>query len=318
MKRSLPSAAILCSLAFLAGGCSRQPKDPSEIVVVKIGERAIHLEAFQRYLDSLPGWEDGEDEAEPATDESTPEEKNRVLSRLFDAFVEEQVLLYEADRRQIDATADEVDAYLSIDPSDGVPTAGPTEAEREAARRAIRVQKLCEEWARAEAAVTDAEVREYAEAHREALGGGRRVSIRSLGLETPEEAESVYREIRRKRKTFDEAAAAHGQTEEAGRPIDVSIERLPGPVREAVTDLPSGRVSEPVTVGGTTYLFLLENAVDGDEALLDRARRGLLAAEYARQTELLIEALREELRPKPRTGELPFRYVPEPAATRGP
>ena len=79
---------------------------------------------------------------EPADEPPLAEEENKVKSRLFDDFLDEQLLLDEAERRGVVVTDDEVAAYLGVETRELPAELVPDEARRRTARRELMVQKL--------------------------------------------------------------------------------------------------------------------------------------------------------------------------------
>ena len=112
MQRQLIIALLLTLALF---GCQRRPAADSEVPVAHIGDRALTVADLERYFEqNLLG--------EPDDPETSEEDRNRIKSRLFDAFVEEQVLRAEARRvepggsfpdRSASPTPEETREYLN-------------------------------------------------------------------------------------------------------------------------------------------------------------------------------------------------------------
>lgn len=291
-------------LVLTAGmACDRGPSEPSDLIVARLGDEPLTLAEFQAYLgtqllDLAPADAEGEEQ---------------VKSRLFDAFVEERLMLLEAERRGIVVAEQEIEAYLGFDEFEE--DAEPSELADPAAlaRARLMVEKLRDEITGDLPRPTPAEVEAYADEHRDRLLPERRLELRALAFNTEDEARRVYQEIRRRRMTFAEAVVLHESHPGEGLPLRVDWSNLSEELREPLEGLKPGRVSQPLQFHGSYYLFKVESWLrepeDLEQELRERARAELeaLARERAEQ-ELIAEARREfPVRIKPR--HLPFRYV---------
>lgn len=300
-------AVVLLSLA----GCAK----PSEDVVVRIAGADVTVEEFDAYLSASLDDEWGEDALDA-------DERDLVHSRLFDAFVEERILLHEADRLGIEVSEGEVDAFLEADRLPEEPAAGeetPVEDEprrRATALRTLRIQKLIDRSAHPAAEVGDAEV----DAWLRQLGGtapasSEIVALRSLLLPSRKAADRVATEIRRRRMTFDEAVAQHEPTPGQADTAEMALADLPAEVRDAVATLEVGGVSKPVELHGEIFLFrvIRRGGPESDDLgpARARARRDLEEHRYLQASRRVLEDLRESVEIEMYPEHLPFRYVPD-------
>ena len=178
----------------------------------------------------------------------------------------------------------------------------------------LMIQKLLEQLILEQSPVTDEEVRAHIGEGIQSPVVGRRVRFRNLMLPSAEEAERVYREIRRRRITFDEAAV----TQEAGPghrvPVELSWDGLSEELRAALDGLKPGQVSRPVVQHGNHYLFRIESWVSDtapDEGLLRSVRSSLEERNRQGAQEKLIRELRKTTRIRVKLRNLPFDYLPE-------
>jgi len=320
--------AATVALVGLATSCS---SPPAEDVVARIDEVTLTVADVEAYLAANVDDEWGEEAL-------SGEESDLVRSRMFDAFLEERILLHEAEHRGVDVTDAEVDAYLAsgLDAPDGVdlrdrepegedidalaPThpAAPAsdEVRRATARRSLRIQKLIDRTVGRAVTVDDAEVDAWLRQLRgTSTPVAGRVVLRALMMPSSETAERVRDEIRRRRMTFDEAVALYEPTPGQATATDMQVGGLPPAVREAIRDLREGQVSAAVEVLGDPYLFLVVRRADRDpgdlEAERARGRRELLEHRYLQAGRRLLEQVRERVRLKVYPENLPFRYVPD-------
>lgn len=149
MRTRIPRGVALAAVLAVPGCASPgdSPPAPAPVpVVATIDGVAVPESAFEDYL-KVHFVEEGLEEPVPQ------EDTDRVRSRLFDDFIDESVLVLEAERRGVPVDDDEVTAWLGV--------VGDADPAREAARRAqarreIATQKLLDAWIRAESRTTDA------------------------------------------------------------------------------------------------------------------------------------------------------------------
>lgn len=306
MSRLLRAACALALIVSVGPGCNRDPENPGEAVVARLGDTPLTLDQLQAYVDTQlldAGLGDADEAA-----------RDEVLSRLLDAFVEERLMLLEAERRGIVVEDQEIEAYLGFDEfeEDGEPLEGVDPVEL--ARARLMVEKLRDAVTSDLAAPAEADVAAYAEEHRDRLLPERRLELRALAFDDEDRARRVYEEIRRRRMTFAEAVVLHETHPGEGLPLRVDWSNLSQELRGALEDLKPGRVSQPLEFHGSHYLFKVESWLREPEELelelLERARAELeaLGREQA-ERELIVEARREyPVRIKQR--RLPFRYIP--------
>jgi hypothetical protein len=298
-------AVGLVLVAVVALGCDRAPEDPAEVVVARLGEEALTLAEFQAYLgtqllDAGLAHELGEAE---------------VKSRLFDAFLEERLMLLEAERRGIVVEEPEIDAYLGFDEFEEETEPSELADPRELARKRLMIEKLRDAVTAELPAPSVEEIEAYAEEHRERLLPERRLELRALAFDNEDEARRVYQEIRRRRMTFAEAVVLHESHPGEGLPLRMDWSNLSEELRAPLEGLKPGRVSEPQEFHGSYYLFKVESWLkepeDLEQELRERTRAELEALRRERAERGLIAEARGEYPVRIKRHRLPFRYVPE-------
>jgi parvulin-like peptidyl-prolyl isomerase len=308
MRHGLRLCALAALLLCCAVACDSASRDPRRLVVAYLGDEQLMLSELESYLQAnLLQLSEGDDQQSV--------DQDRVKSRLLDAFIEERLLLAEARRRGLSVEKWEVDAYLALDePDEG----GPQEAiedRRELARQRLLVQMLREGTILGLPPLEDEEVRRYADKHRERLLAARRLRLRALLLDGEEEANKVYQDIRSKKQTFGEAVAAYEAYPGQGKALTVSWESLSAEAQEALEGLKPGRVSPPIRMQGSYYIFKIESWLDDeDQAALAReelAREELQDLRRQQALEELFMELRERYPVRIVRRNLPFRYWPE-------
>ncbi len=312
MKDRGISIACWMAVAALLVSCE-EPPDPSLLPVAQIDDQILTRADFQLYLDAnLLREGEGDGQEEP----SSANESARVLSRLFDNFIDEQALLREAERRGIQVSDEEISAWIPSEAGDTRRADGAgNDPRRVRARRDLAIQKLLGSNARSRATVTPDEIEAYVAQHRESASPERRLVLRSLLVDSDEQARTIHEDLERHRTSFAAAAAAAGGAQNQGQPLEVDLDGLPEPVRAEVSRLSPGEVSAPVRVHGSLFLFQVDAWVagDGEERLRSQAREELLRAKYAEASRRLLDEVKSAAHVKLMLENLPFRYVAEPA-----
>jgi hypothetical protein len=302
MSRRLVAALFLCWLT----ACDVGTKDPDEVAVAYLDGQPQSLAVLQSYLRSNLI-------ADETDDPDRDSEADVVKSRLFDAFIEERLLLMEAERRGVAVSDREIEAWIGVANVDGESAiTGSRWAEE---RRRLMIHKLQQRLAEAAPPIADEVVLAYVAQHHESLMPPRRLILRALPLESAEEAQRVRREIARGRLTFEEAVVRYGTFPGLGQPIEVTWRNLPEAQREALEGLKADRVSEPVPMSGEVFLFQVQSWLQDTEQLEQIAQAAARAALESERREEIFRSLLVELKEKTeievKPRRLPFDYVPD-------
>jgi parvulin-like peptidyl-prolyl isomerase len=295
---------VVGGLMLLAAPACGGLSEPGRKVVAVVDGEEVHLSELEAYFEiHLPS---------RALDQEGPD-RDEVLSRLFDRFIDERILLREARRRGFEATDEDVRAYLGASVEEGEERSQePVGAGRlEAVRRTLIVQKLRGAHLRERVRVTPEMVAAHLE--RERVAPARSLVLRSLLVGSPELGRRIRQRIAEGRMSFDDAVARHAAAPGQGVRLETSLDGLPPEVRAAIAGLAPGQVSEAVELHGSTVLFQVVSwkpgEAVGEDAIRAQAEEELLR-ELGRQA---LEELEAELRAKAhltiRNRNLPFRYV---------
>jgi parvulin-like peptidyl-prolyl isomerase len=198
-------AVVLFSLA-LSAACDRSRPDP---VVLALGDQVVRRTDFERQLLSR--------EREGRLDSA-------VRRALFDAFIEERVLVLEARRRGL------------LPPEAGAP------------EEASGVQRLLAGAASA-APVLEPEIASYFEAHQAELGSREHVTLHQILVPTENQARDVLRRLQKDPKSFEVLARSMSRGPEAstgGLMGTFGRAELPPELEAAAFGLAVGVHSEPI------------------------------------------------------------------------
>ena len=314
MSRLLATVLLIVALAGCGDGASTGTDGR---VVAEIGDRVVTVSEVQDYLDAVLAIGGAEDGSE---DESiTEDDLNRVLSRLFDGFLEEELLLYEAERLGVEVEPWEVEVYLGLepdeveDPDDTPVVPEPDDRSYRLARRNLMVQKLRAAVVAQEVEISEADVDAYLRRYGASMLPDDHVIVRRLTLSGKKEADEVRREIIQKSMPFDKAAVVFGGEPPHGQPEQMAIGSLPEAMQRALEKLKPGEISRPVEFGGAYQLILLEawpaKGAVSQERLRERARDELQRIRSAEVSHRLGERLRYEIAIRIHSENLPFDYV---------
>ncbi len=248
-------------------------------------------------------------------DDIAPDDLKILKSRLFDAFVDEELLLHEAKLAGIQVSPEEVEAYAQSTAGEEVEDSKTEALRRESARKDLTIQKLRSTWVEAKVKVSPDEVKKYATEHRSELEPQRSVVLRSVMFANEDQAKKVGADIASHRLTFDQALDTPGINKSQAQPNKVTLESLPGEVRDAVEGLNAGEVSSPIMVNGRPFLFYVVSWVKPggnlEQAILERAEAGLLRQKQEDASREQIFGARQRTPTKVHIENLPFDYVPQ-------
>jgi hypothetical protein len=246
---------------------------------------------------------------DPAAEPLAPGDLARVKSRLFDDFLNGEILLQEAVRRGVTVSDAELAEYLGKD----IPT---TPDAREVARRDLTIQKLREAVVLADVRVDDKEIDAWLASRTPPGEPVFQGTLRTLRLASYPEAARVRQEILAKKLSFAEAEVAYGADSLPDAPSDEDLLALPPQIVAAVKRLQPGAVSAPLPFESSVLLFLLEAADDPSASNPRRragARRAIALEKSQAVADTLLETLRGQTIVTRHVHELPFAYVAEDA-----
>lgn len=293
------------ALLAAAVSCDGIVHDPGKHVAAEVGGQPVTVAQLQAYLEANLV-------QDPAADPVPPGDLARVKSRLFDDFVDNEILFQEARKRGMSVSDAELAEYLG-------PQAPPSPTARELARRDLTIQKLRESVVRADVKVDDRDVEAWLAAH--APDGESEIAgrLRTLRFASYPEATRVRKEIAGKKLSFAQAEAAYGADSLPDDSQDVALSAFPDHIAAAIKALQPGQVSPPLPFESSVLLFLLEAEEDPAAAETKRRERARRAVAFA-QSQAIADKLLDDLRkttPVVRHPDvLPFAYVAESAAPR--
>ena len=294
------SAAGLAVLALAASSCGRFSADPARQVAIEVGGKPVTVEQLQRYFAANLMTPEGSEDRQAG-------ELDRVKSRLLDDYIDEEILLQEAQRRGITASDADVAEYAGSE-------ASSDPAARELARREVLVQKLREAVVLGQAPVREEEIDAWLAANEQPGAAPLHGTLRVLRFASYPDAARVRAELASKKLTFMQAEQTYGSEGGRGVAPEVDLGALPDRLADAVKGLTPGQVSQPVPFESSVLLLLLESIDDpsvADTRRRDRARRQVALDKAGAVAGRLLADLRGRTSVKLHAAALPFSYVAE-------
>ncbi len=300
-----PFLLSLGCLLLISCTASVSPQDS----VAHVGDTAVSLAELELYF-MLNLLTDNEAESKD------PNGLNRVKSRLLDSLIDEKTLIAEAERRGLEVSDLEIDTYLGSDVENGGDDPSVSQdRQRILAWQRLLVQKLQDGMARQLPQPPDEAVRSYIEQSDGRLAPQKRVRLRALRFDVPDDAAKVSTGITRGTTSFAEAVLTYETGPGQGVLLELSWDNFSDDLRDALSGLKPGQVSRPVDFHGETFLFQLEawlaDPSKMEEGLTNRARDELARERSWRAEEDLLRELREQTAVEVHRDRLPFRYLPE-------
>jgi parvulin-like peptidyl-prolyl isomerase len=302
----LSSHVLLLTALLAVGGCGYL-SDGGERAIAEIAGETVSRAAFDDYVRSILVDEPGQ-----ASEPPSPE----LLSRLLDRFLEEELLVREAERRGILVEEREITEALRDLRNPELVSTTKEEADyqrlRDRVRRALLAQKFREERVLKGLSVSIEEIAAYYEAHRDEFQTSARVVLRQILLEDPEEATALRRELLRSPGRFQEIAEERSMAPDGGRARAYDESDLPPDLIEAIAPVPEGGISKVATSAFGSRVFLVEKReaereISVEEAY-ERIRVLLLQEKSRRAYEMMMSTLREQAGVVIREENVPFAY----------
>jgi len=316
----LSAASLLLAASVLgaAPGCARAaPKTGADKPVVEVDSQVIYLDEFQQYLRDTLGEAGEEETGEPAESDAA------TSSRLFDQFVEEQLLLTQARKEGIQVSDADMQAYLDAQGLNETTPEAPEQAEQRAAaerfqsrvRSSLLAQKFKDDVVLKDVKVTPQEVEQFFREHPAEFQAVSRLVLRQILVDEEPLARRIRSELEQG-ASFQELAERHSLAPDRGRAVQYEEGDLPEDLQAALAPLVEGQTSDVVNSGGRYHVFRLEGRPGKSQQALDDVRgriqfmllRGKMNEAMARY----LEELRTRLTLRVYYENLPFSYEAEP------
>jgi parvulin-like peptidyl-prolyl isomerase len=287
-------------------GAAVRQADPG--AVATIGGSPVPYRAFERYLN---------DNAVEAGEEG--DQADVIKSRLLDQFIEEQLLLREADRLKIAVSDAEVDAYMKeLGLTEGDLDVGAPDgrqAFRDKIKTGLIVQKVKEAAVLKTIHVTPGEIDDELRKRPDLARGESRFVLRQILLEDRGTAEDVRRQLAADPGRFEEVARQKSGAPDHGAPRAFAEEDLPGDLRAAVAALQPGEVSPVLDYAGAYLVIQLVRREEARPADTAEVRKRVESELFRQKADQVMEGYLADLKEKTEIhvnrAILPFQYTGE-------
>jgi parvulin-like peptidyl-prolyl isomerase len=288
MRRMARGQIVACvSMAFLScglGDTGRTPNKPVQVsqAALRVGDRTYgrsDLETFfKSRLDEFPSQDEGDE----------------VKTALLDTFIEEKVLLTEAEQHHVEADAQSVKTMLEslAEAQEQKQTPEDLAALKRSVEENLKVQRYVNQFVLKEVRVTEDECQRYYQEH---LGDFIRndvVHVREILVGNKAQAEKIQALLKAGRnRNFEELARLYSKAPSAIQGGDLGrFQRgdLPEKLEKVIFPLAPGTVSRTIPTEFGYHIFLVEEKVAAHQQRFYEAKREI-------EEKLLLERRRSAL-----------------------
>ncbi len=315
-KKTAVVSGLAVLLVFVSAACRRQAAPPakdgageqefqkSERPILRIGDYYFSLSDFEGYVEKALG--KGEEAPSPL-----------VLSRLFDRFAEDKLLLESARRKQILLTEEEIKEYLvkiksQMDPQESREF---TADELRSFQDKLLVDKYLYSIVRG-LSVGDEEVAAFYEEHKGEFLLPERFEVSQILTDSEEAAVEILNKVKDKSLEDFEAAArelSRGMEAARGGRMGVfSRGQLPYEIERVILSMKEGEISPVVESSYGFHIFLLNRRMESELLPMEQAapaiRLKLLDRKISQAVESHLDELKNTVDWQALTEQLPFPY----------
>lgn len=300
MWMRLTICAMFIAVAALAG-CRRgaqpaeaeqSPADPTP-VIVEINDSPEHLSAFDRFVKArLSDFYPQLLQNQTGGDE--------LRSRLFDEFVQRQLIVHQARRRGLAATDEEIGRALEDQHQQAnLEGAGHSQTTLAGSERRIELASdlLTMKFYQAEvlkgSAVTPEEIEAYYRENQSRYQQRNGFYVREIRVSSAEQANELHALALRKPADFATLARQHSSAPHAagGGLIYYTTEQMPAVLEQAISPLKVGSISRVVRSNYGYHIFKLE--ARAEPLPLEKVREQIEEDLLSRKNQALIDAYNE-------------------------
>lgn len=290
----------VCLLFF--GGCKGKPapvtdrtpgnrqavetKDPAdERVILEIGAGKFYNHDLKRYVGIQYGYIDD------------VEKNSRLLSRIFDFFIDHKILVTAADMQKTGVTELEYDDYLKNLKISG------KEMDKLSVMEFLKVQKFLSQTVYREITVAPKDIRQYYDSHRQEMIKKREVQLYQILFKDKEKALSVSSQLKNDPLQFDalaRSASASPEDQKGGLLGFFEEGTLPKEMEDVVFSLKLNEISPVVESPYGFHIFKVTKQSKGgllplSEALEVQIENKLLAERLSVARQQYLENLKKDL-----------------------
>ncbi len=247
--------------------------------------------------------------------EQKDQDANRVKSRLFEDFLDAQLLLGEAAKAGITVSDEEVQEFME---AFGEQAGEKDRIESNSfalTKDLLIVQKFKTEKLVPRVMVGDSEVKKYYDEQKLEMQESQKVTLSIINFETEDEAEEAIKQIKRGKEKFETIMEKQAPGTQIAEAQTYSIEDLPEDIQTEVKRLKVDQVSNAVPLLGQFCIFKVERrAKEGMkpfEEVAGSIREKLFREKFQAMLERYMNELKERSDVQIFYENLPFTFVRE-------
>ncbi|MEW5806903.1 MAG: peptidyl-prolyl cis-trans isomerase [Acidobacteriota bacterium] len=249
--------AIVMVLVWNEGCGFYGEKEEEKNVIAIIGGREITVEMLEKYFyDNLNGILSVASIKDFEQDET---DVDKVKSRLFEDFIDTQLLLGEAIKAGVTVGGEEVNEFLKGFGGEEEKAGKLRKGEMERLTEFLMIQKFKSEKLFPGVTVSDTELKQYVQEKMEELKKTHTVTLSIIIVETENEARELFKKIRGNQENFNSLAEKYAVPAGQSGPQVYNIDELPENIRDEVKRLKVGQISKPMSLLGRSCIFRLES-----------------------------------------------------------
>lgn len=243
---------------------------------------------------------------------------DKLLSRLFDVFSEQQLILFKARQEGVTVEEEEVAAFLA----DARARGQTQDLDREMVRNSLQAQKYLLAAAYREIDVPDGDIAAYYEGHLEDYRKGEEIELYQIMVDDREKLLRIRSELLNQPGRFAEIARAESIAPETGKDGLMGIFEkgtLPQEMEEVVFSLKENEISPIVESPYGFHLFKVtrrrRSRMQPLASVREEIRSKLLSVRMTAAYDALLQALKTEIPLRAHYQNLYFSYKnPDPGA----
>ena len=303
-------------IALVLSGCGLSERlrsflrgDRDSATVVRVGDETYTRSHLEYFFDSR------------LSEFLDPTNADSVKSNLLESFIEEKLLLHEAEKNGVKPDPAMLKAAME---QMAAPQGGDREKQAQAGREleravseSLMMERYLHDFLLTDLAVTDADCQEYYNRHMEDFVSKDVVHVREILVDDLPQAERILNSLKANRNSnFAELARLYSKAATAEDGGDMGrFERgeLPGEFEKVVFPMTPGTVSKIVRTRYGYHVFLVEERIGAHQQKLyevrDQIQEKLLAARQRQVIEKKLAALEVQIPVSIYRDKLGFNYV---------
>ncbi len=305
------------SILLACGGCNLKDRfrsffqdDSRSAVAVRVGDRTYTKASLDHYFDTrLSEFRD-------------PAGADRIKSNLLESFVEDKLLLQEAENHHVQANQQILKSMMDNMTAGDDVHSGPPEQEKQAELKrdlteSLETQQFLHDYLLKDISISDAQIEEYYMAHIGDFVRNDLAHVREILVEDPAQARKVLESLAaKKNKNFGELARVYSVAPSASDGGDLgTFQRgdLPEEFEKVIFPLAPGTVSKIVRTKYGYHIFMVEEKIAAHQQKLwevkDQIRERLQQEKERDLIDKEVAGLAARIPVRIYKDKLDFRYI---------